>query len=184
MADAGASEMIILVASLLVAGIASVVLIDAWDGVATANGDVVNARAANMETEISFGGDPANVPYDDNSDKITLFLVNTGQRNLDRTTLGLFVNGDAYGGGSQLDTSGVALAAGYVWGPGDMIMIELDDQDGKTDSNAYHVLRINPYSFLLCFQTNEDSTLSLSGYCNQNKHIKKSLLSIRVKCVV
>ena len=54
--------------------------------------------------------------------------------------------------------------------------IMLDDQDGKTDSNAYHVLRINPYSFLLCFQTNEDSTLSLSGYCNQNKHIKKSLL--------
>ena len=54
--------------------------------------------------------------------------------------------------------------------------IMLDDQDGKTDSNAYHVLRINPYSFLLCFQTNEDSTLSLLGYCNQNKHVKKSLL--------
>ena len=140
MADAGASEMIILVASLLVAGIASVVLIDAWDGVATANGDVVNARAANMETEISFGGDPANVPYDDNSDKITLFLVNTGQRNLDRTTLGLFVNGDAYGAGTQLDTSGVALAAGYVWGPGDMIMIELDDQDGNNGAGPFHGL--------------------------------------------
>ncbi len=143
MADAGASEMIILVASLLVAGIASVVLIDAWDGVATANGDVVNARAANMETEISFGGDPANVPYDDNSDKITLFLVNTGQRNLDRTTLGLFVNGDAYGGGAQLDTSGVALAAGYVWGPGDMIMIELDDQDGNNGAGPFNGLADN-----------------------------------------
>ena len=60
MADAGASEMIIL--SHPSRRVASVVLIDAWDGVATANGDVVNARAANMETEISFGGDPVNVP--------------------------------------------------------------------------------------------------------------------------
>ena len=114
MADAGASEMI-LVASLSMAGIASVVLIDAWDGVATANG-IWSTHEQPIWKQKYPGGDPANVPYDDNSNKITLFLVNTGQRNLDRTTLGLFVNGDAYGAGTQLDTSGVALAAGYVWG--------------------------------------------------------------------
>ena len=40
-----------------------------------------------------------------------------------------------------------------------------------------HIMfRINPHSFLLCFQTNEDSTLSLSGLLQSKQAYKKSLL--------
>jgi archaellum component FlaG (FlaF/FlaG flagellin family) len=131
MAD-GASALIILTTSLILSGIAGVVLIDAWGDVASANQSGVNARVADIETDVSFAGDPAMVPLDDSGGvgnyKITFIIQNSGSRVLDHTTLALFVDGVAFGAGSdQKLADGSAIPGDHKWGPGDLIVFEVTE---------------------------------------------------------
>lgn len=131
MAD-GASALIILTTSLILSGIAGVVLIDAWGDVASANQSGVNARVADIETDVSFAGDPAMVPLDDSGGvgnyKITFIIQNSGSRVLDHTTLALFVDGVAFGDGSdQKLADGSAIPGDHKWGPGDLIVFEVTE---------------------------------------------------------
>lgn len=140
MAD-GASALIILTTSLILSGIAGVVLIDAWGDVASANQSGVNARVADIETDVSFAGDPAMVPLDDSGGvgnyKLTFILQNSGSRVLDHTTLALFVNGAAFGDGSdQKLADGSALPADHKWGPGDIIVFEVTET-GANEFNGF-----------------------------------------------
>ena len=132
MADGGVSTLIVLIASLLISGIAGIVLIDAWGGVADANQSAVNARAADIETDVSFAGDPTMVPLDDSggagSYKITVMVQNSGSRVLDHTNLALFVDGNPFGDGSdQTLADGSALPGDHRWGPGDIIIFEITE---------------------------------------------------------
>ena len=74
-------------------------------GRADANQSAVDARAADIETDVSFAGDPTMVPLDDSggvgSYKITVMVQNSGSRVLDHTNLALFVNGNPFGDGSD-----------------------------------------------------------------------------------
>jgi archaellum component FlaG (FlaF/FlaG flagellin family) len=131
MAD-GASALIILTTSLILSGIAGVVLIDAWGDVASANQSGVNARVADIETDVSFAGDPAMVPLDDSGGvgnyKITFIIQNSGSRVLDHTTLALFVDGVAFGAGSDQNLAdGSAIPGDHKWGPGDLIVFEVTE---------------------------------------------------------
>jgi len=95
MADGGASTMIMLVATLLISGAASAVLIDSWgDVVKTSNTNSKNERA-NSETGISFSGDLGDVELDTSgtNQNITLFFQNTGIRTLNSTSMSIFVDG-------------------------------------------------------------------------------------------
>jgi len=131
MADGGVSTLIILIASLLISGIAGIVLIEAWGDVADANQSSVKARAADIETDVSFAGDPAMVPLDDSlmlAYELTFIVQNSGSRVLDHTTLALYVNGIAFGDGSdQKLADGSALPAGHKWGPGDIIVFKVTE---------------------------------------------------------
>jgi archaellum component FlaG (FlaF/FlaG flagellin family) len=131
MADGGVSTLIILIASLLISGIAGIVLIEAWGDVADANQSSVKARAADIETDVSFAGDPAMVPLDDSAAgafELTFIVQNSGSRVLDHTTLALYVNGIAFGDGSaQKLADGSALPADHKWGPGDIIVFEVTE---------------------------------------------------------
>ena len=136
MADGGVSALIILVASLLISGIAGIVLINAWGDVARANESAVNARAADIETDVSFGGDPAMVPLDTSGGagfyKLTFIVQNSGSRVLDHTTLALFVNGTAFGDVGSANVAqelanGDPVLAGHKWGPGDLIVFEVTE---------------------------------------------------------
>ena len=96
MADGGASTMIMLVATLLISGAASAVLIDSWgDVVKTSNTNSKNERA-NSETGISFSGDLGDVELDTSgtNQNITLFFQNTGTRILNATATSIFVDGN------------------------------------------------------------------------------------------
>lgn len=114
MADGGASTMIILVASLLISGAASVVLIDAWGDVVKTASDNSKGKQADAETDISFSGDIGDVELDTSgaNQNITLYFLNTGVRNLDNDSLSIFVDGVP---------SNIARLAIYptstVWGP-------------------------------------------------------------------
>jgi archaellum component FlaG (FlaF/FlaG flagellin family) len=132
MADGGVGTLIILIASLLISGIAGIVLIEAWGDVASANQSGVNARVADIETDVSFAGDPAMVPLDDSGGvgnyKITFIIQNSGSRVLDHTTLALFVDGVAFGAGSdQKLADGSAIPGDHKWGPGDLIVFEVTE---------------------------------------------------------
>jgi len=131
MADGGVGTLIILIASLLISGIAGIVLIEAWGDVADANQSAVKARAADIETDVSFAGDPAMVPLDDSVNLayvLTFIVQNSGSRVLDHTTLALFVNGIAFGDGSdQKLADGSAVPVDHKWGPGDLIVFEVTE---------------------------------------------------------
>ncbi len=136
MADGGVGTLIILIASLLISGIAGIVLIEAWGDVADANQSAVKARAADIETGVSFAGDPAMVPLDTSGGagdyELTFIVQNSGSRVLDHTTLALFVNGIAFGdvGGANVEqwlADGSAVPVDHKWGPGDIIVFEVTE---------------------------------------------------------
>jgi archaellum component FlaG (FlaF/FlaG flagellin family) len=125
MADGGASTMIILVASLIVSGLASVVLIDSWGEVADASGKISNSRLADIETDFSFSGDRGKVLLDTSgaNQEITLYFQNTGDRILDKTTISIFVDGVALGSGS----GSTLYPASGDWAPGTVLEVDVDD---------------------------------------------------------
>ena len=141
MADGGVGTLIILIASLLISGIAGIVLIEAWGDVADANQNAVKARAADIETDVSFAGDPAMVPLDDSVNLayvLTFIVQNSGSRVLDHTTLALFVNGIAFGDGSdQKLADGSAVPVDHKWGPGDLIVFEVTEDPGNNEFNGF-----------------------------------------------
>ena len=96
MADGGASTMIMLVATLLISGAASAVLIDSWGDVVKTTSSNSKNEKANAETDVSFSGDLGDVTLDTSgtNQNITLFFQNTGLRTLDESTLSIFVDGN------------------------------------------------------------------------------------------
>ena len=72
------------------------------------------------------------VPLDDSGGvgnyKITFIIQNSGSRVLDHTTLALFVDGVAFGAGSdQKLADGSAIPGDHKWGPGDLIVFEVTE---------------------------------------------------------
>ena len=165
MADGGVSTLIVLIASLLISGIAGIVLIDAWGGVADANQSAVNARAADIETDVSFAGDPTMVPLDPTAGaglyKITVMVQNSGSRVLDHTNLALFVNGNPFGDGSdQTLADGSALPGDHRWGPGDIIIFEITETANEFNGfvdNTQITLTIVAESIVIAGHSSTDS---------------------------
>jgi len=130
--------MIMLITALLVCGGAGAVLVSEWsDAVRVVQ---VNERAASDKGQVSveLAGDPAMVPYNSTSDAITLFLLNTGEHNLDTTDYQVLVNGD-----SPTSTTESVLPSGTDWNPGDLLRVVLTNtawtfSDGE-DVSIYFV---------------------------------------------
>ena len=130
--------MIMLITALLVCGGAGAVLVSEWsDAVRVVQ---VNERAASDKGQVSveLAGDPAMVPYNSTSDAITLFLLNTGEHNLDTTDYQVLVNGDP-----PTSTTESVLPSGTDWNPGDLLRVVLTNtawtfSDGE-DVSIYFV---------------------------------------------
>jgi len=123
MADGGASTMIILVASLIISGAASVVLIEAWGGLAEASDKVTSKRAADLETDVAISGDRGSTFLDTGAKEITLFFENTGTRHLNTTTFGIFVDGTPVGTGSSM----TLYPASGIWASGTIMSVIVTD---------------------------------------------------------
>ena len=112
--------MIMLITALLVSGGAGAVLVSEWsDAVRVVQ---VNERAASDKDRVSveLAGDMAMVPYNNTTDTITLFLLNTGEYNLDTTDYQVLVNGSL-----PTSTTESVLPSGTDWNPGDILQVEL-----------------------------------------------------------
>ena len=96
MADGGASSFILLATALLVSGSVSAVLISQWGEMATSFDQQRRGDEADFNTEMKFAGDLSNIEYDTSNpadEKITFYLQNTGQYELDEFSLFIKLNG-------------------------------------------------------------------------------------------
>ena len=93
MADGGASDMIMLVASLIVAGIVSAVLIQAWAGVSMALNDGADQIEANEKTDATLISDPMNIDWNPTTNQTMITIQNTGDYTLNISDTVIFLNG-------------------------------------------------------------------------------------------
>jgi len=93
MSDGGASEMIMLVASLIVAGVVSAVLIQAWGGVSYALDSGADQIEANANTDATLVSDPMNINWNPSLNQTMITVQNTGNSVLNITSTTVLLNG-------------------------------------------------------------------------------------------
>ena len=125
MADGGASSFILLATALLVSGSVSAVLISQWGEMATSFDQQRRGDEADFNTEMKFAGDLSNIEYDTSNpadEKITFYLQNTGQYELDESSLFIQLNGEII---ADVDTSTTVLPSGVIWASGQLLEVEV-----------------------------------------------------------
>jgi archaellum component FlaG (FlaF/FlaG flagellin family) len=95
MADGGASELIMLISGLMVAGIVTTLLIASWGGLANSVDTVQNQAEANSKTNAALASDPMQVSWDQPSCNLSLHIQNTGVLELLDSEIGIIANGTA-----------------------------------------------------------------------------------------
>ena len=95
MADGGASELIMLISGLLVAGIVTTLLIASWGGLANSVDTAQNQVEANSKTNAALASDPMQVSWDQPSCNLSLHIQNTGALELLDGEIGIIANGTA-----------------------------------------------------------------------------------------
>ena len=84
----GPSEIILLIAGLIVAGLVSGVLLETWDDMDSAIEDRGKEGAEDVRTRASLVNDPSNMAWDDTEKTATLYIQNSGETQLDLETIG------------------------------------------------------------------------------------------------
>ena len=115
----GPSEIILLCAGLIVAGLVSGVLLETWDEM----GDAIDERgkegAEEVRTRASLVSDPTSIAWDDTEKTATIYLQNSGDNLLDLQNIGVFI--DAMG------TTVTVSDGSTVWQPGKIVAFTIDD---------------------------------------------------------
>ena len=106
--------MIMLVASLIVAGIVSAVLIQAWEGVSSALNDGANQIEANEKTDATLISDPMNIDWNPTTNQTMITIQNTGDFTLNITDTVVLLNGSTM----NVSQRGVSPS---VWIPGSIV---------------------------------------------------------------
>ena len=114
MADGGASNMIMLVSSLIVAGIVSAVLIQAWAGVSMSLNDGADQIEANEKTDATLISDPMNIDWNPTTNQTMITIQNTGDYTLNISDTVILLNGSTM----NVTQRGVNPS---VWLPGSIV---------------------------------------------------------------
>ena len=93
MADGGASEMILLVASLIVAGIVSGVLVGSYANIVDGMEAAASQSEINSKTSSALVSDPMNIDWNSVTNQTTVSVQNTGSAILDINETAMFLNG-------------------------------------------------------------------------------------------
>jgi archaellum component FlaG (FlaF/FlaG flagellin family) len=95
MADGGASELIMLISGLLVAGIVTTLLIASWGGLANTVETAQTQVEANSKTNAALASDPMQISWNQTACNLTIHIQNTGSLELVTDNIGIIVNGTA-----------------------------------------------------------------------------------------
>ena len=111
----GPSEIILLIAGLIVAGLVSGVLLDMDSAIE----DRGKEGAEDVRTRASLVNDPSNVAWDDTEKTATLYIQNSGETQLDLETIGVYIEGTPL-------TASVADGS-TTWVQGQIVQFTVDD---------------------------------------------------------
>lgn len=115
----GPSEIILLIAGLIVAGLVSGVLLETWGDMDEAIRDKGEESAADVRTRASLVNDPSNIAWDDTEKTADIYLQNSGAVQLDLNKLAIFIDSISLT---------VAVADGStIWTPGEVVHFTVDD---------------------------------------------------------
>ena len=95
MADGGASNMILLITALLICSAASAILIQSWTETASAVGINQEQMALDSKTKVTFSGDIGQTVCDAATERVTIYLQNSGTSILDENNIGTFIEGSS-----------------------------------------------------------------------------------------
>ncbi len=95
MADGGASNMILLVTALLICSVASAILIQSWSETASAVGINQDQMTLDSKTKVTFSGDIGQTVCDAATERVTIYLQNSGTSILDENNIGAFIDGSS-----------------------------------------------------------------------------------------
>tara|TARA_B100002052_G_scaffold47746_1_gene40701 strand:+ start:11088 stop:11561 length:474 start_codon:yes stop_codon:yes gene_type:complete len=132
MADGGASDMIMLVSSLIVAGIVSAVLIQAWGGISSTLNDGANQIEANEKTEASLISDPMNIDWNPSTNQTMITIQNTGDYTLNITDTVILLNASLM----NVSQRGVSPT---VWLPGSIVNFTVQGNISLSTNDEYYL---------------------------------------------
>lgn len=132
MADGGASDMIMLVSSLIVAGIVSAVLIQAWGGISSSLNDGANQIEANEKTEASLISDPMNIDWNPSTNQTMITIQNTGDYTLNITDTVIILNSSSM----NVSQRGVSPS---VWLPGSIVNFTVQGNIFLSANHEYYL---------------------------------------------
>jgi archaellum component FlaG (FlaF/FlaG flagellin family) len=115
----GPSEIILLIAGLIVAGLVSGVLLETWDDMDRAIGDRGKEGAEDVRTRASLVNDPSNMPWDDTEKTATVHIQNSGETLLSLETVGVFID--------SFSLSVSVADSSTEWVPGQIVKFTIDD---------------------------------------------------------
>jgi archaellum component FlaG (FlaF/FlaG flagellin family) len=117
MAATSISQMIWFIVAVIIATSTSLAFIGIMDNYAVGIRDAGRESAGSLKTDVRFINDPATVPYDKVTENIIFYIKNTGDNDIETTSIVLVANGTALSGASLTVTvivNGPALAYGSV----------------------------------------------------------------------
>ena len=115
----GPSEIILLCAGLIVAGLVSGVLLQTWDDMDHALEDRGKEGAEEARTRASLVNDPSNMPWDETEKTVTVYIQNSGETLLSLENIGIFI-----------DTFPLTVSvadSSTTWAPGSIVQFTADD---------------------------------------------------------
>ncbi|MFL2975457.1 MAG: hypothetical protein ACJZ42_03990 [Candidatus Thalassarchaeaceae archaeon] len=115
----GPSEIILLIAGLIVAGLVSGVLLESWDDMDRAIEDRGKEGAEDVRTRASLVNDPSNMPWDDTDKTATVYIQNSGETLLNLETVGVYID--------SFSLSVSVADSSTEWVPGQIVKFTVDD---------------------------------------------------------
>ena len=89
----GPSEMILLSAGLIVAALVSGLLLQTWEDMDNVIDDRGKHGMEDVRTRGSLVSDPMNISWDNTNHNATIYIQNSGDTFLDKSSVGVFLNG-------------------------------------------------------------------------------------------
>ncbi len=124
--------MIMLVSSLIVAGIVSAVLIQAWGGISSTLNDGANQIEANEKTEASLISDPMNIDWNPSTNQTMITIQNTGDYTLNITDTVILLNASLM----NVSQRGVSPT---VWLPGSIVNFTVQGNISLSTNDEYYL---------------------------------------------
>lgn len=122
MASESASQLIIFIASILIAASVSALLITQTLAVSDASRASVKELAQEIRDDITIINDPANVPYNGTTGNLTIYVKNTGSSTMpaDKAMFDVLIDGQY-----QTSLDATLIQGTESWGPGEVMRLNV-----------------------------------------------------------